>query len=101
MTNDSPTAVDNEASAPQTTSPPMTPKRLNAAIGYFASVVVACAVIMWSVFNTWLNVLAYRANESEDQAWGITAIMVIATCVIPLGLGLLVLFKSLSKNQKR
>lgn len=71
-------------------------KRLNAIVSYSASVFVACVIIMWSVFNTQLNILLYfRANPDDQQAWGVTACLVMGMCVIPFALGLVLLAKTL------
>ena len=96
------TEDNTETNVVNATGPvPWSAKRLNAVIGYVSSVAVACGVIMWSVFNTWLNVLAYRAGEDGDQAWGIAVLMVVLTCIIPFCLGLALLFKALGQAKKR
>lgn len=76
----------------------MSAKKLQAVIGHFTSVLISCGLLMWSVFNFWLNILAYRVNEKPDQAWIITAILVFVTCVLPFLLGLFLLFRALGKN---
>lgn len=77
----------------------MTPKRLNAVVGLITSVLVSCGLLMWSVFNLWLNILAFQANEKADQAWSTTVGMVLITCVVPFLIGLWMLFRTLGKNQ--
>ena len=72
-------------------------KTVNTAIAFGSTVLAACAVMMWSVFNGWTNVLTFFANEQEGQEWWITAIMVLATCVIPFGLGFWLLISTISK----
>jgi hypothetical protein len=72
-------------------------KQFNAIIGLCVKVFVACAILMWSVFNLSLNILTFRASEEPDQAWLLTGGMVFLTCVIPFLLGLWLLFKSLGK----
>lgn len=78
----------------------MSAKKLNAIIGHLMAVSVACAIMMWSVFNTWLNVLAYRASDEAGQSWGIASLIVIVTCVIPFLLGLFLLFRTLGKSKR-
>lgn len=73
-------------------------KKLNLIIGHFVQVMVACGVLMWSVFNIWFNVLEYYSKQEVDQNWTITAGMMILTCVVPLGVGLYLMFKSLGKS---
>ena len=84
-------------------------KRIDSLVGYVASVGSACLILMWSVFNTWLNVVQYRAATSQDAeaaategpAWGMTALMVFLTCVIPFLFGLLILFRALRASSKK
>jgi len=76
-------------------------RKLNATIGHLATVVVSCGILMWSVFNIWLNVLAYRAEKLEGQAWGIAWAIVLIACAIPLLIGLRMLFKSLGNNSSK
>jgi hypothetical protein len=78
----------------------MTRKQLQAVISHFTGMIVSCSLLMWSVFNFWLNVLAFRANDKPDQAWGTTAVMVLITCVIPFLIGLWLLFRTLGKEKK-
>jgi len=73
-------------------------KHLNAVIGLCVNVFVACAILMWSVFNLSFNLLAFRSSDQPEQAWWVTACMVLATCVIPFLIGLWILFKSLGKK---
>lgn len=54
---------------------------------------------MWSVFNFWLNVLAFRVNEEPDQAWFVAGVLVFLTCVIPFLIGIRLLFKSLDQKK--
>jgi len=78
-------------------------KRINVVIGYIISVLVACGVMMWSVFNIWLNVLMYRADSAApdiEKNWSMAALVVIVTCVVPFLLGVLLLFKTLNKQKK-
>jgi len=72
-------------------------KKINATISFGSSVVVACAVMMWSVFNAWTNVLTFWANEQDGQAWWVTGLMVLVTCVVPFALGLWLLIRTLGK----
>lgn len=87
-------------------------KRIDSIIGYVASVGSACLILMWSVFNTWLNVLQYRAAKSEEAdvaeklvgegpAWEMTGLMVLLTCVIPFLFGLVILFRAVSASNKK
>ena len=76
-------------------------KKLNAAIAHVAAVIVACLVLMWSVFNFWLNVLAYRSSETPDQAWSVAGGMVLFTCVLPFVVGLWLLMRSLGKSKPK
>ena len=86
-------------------------KRIDSLIGYISSVGSACLILMWSVFNTWLNVLQYRAANSEeadvaqklaeDPAWWLTGLMVLLTCVVPFLFGLLILFRAISASSKK
>ncbi len=77
----------------------MSPKKLQAIISHLTAMVISCGLLMWSVFNLWLNVLAYRANEKPDQAWGTAAVMVFITCVVPFLIGLWLLFRTLGSPQ--
>ena len=79
----------------------MTPRQLQAVIGHFSGMVVACGLLMWSVFNFWLNILAFWHNEKPDQAWVTTAIMVLITCVIPFSIGLWLLFRTLGRQDAK
>ena len=83
-------------------------KRIDSLISYVSSVAAACLILMWSVFNTWLNVLQYRAATSqnadvaqEDAAWGMTGLMVLLTCVIPFLFGLWILFRAVNSSSKK
>ena len=87
-------------------------KRIDSLIAYVASVVCACLILMWSVFNTWLNLLQYRAAIAQQAdvplevgdtgpAWGVTALMVLLTCVIPFLFGLVLLFKTINRASKK
>ena len=74
-------------------------KTLDTLIAFGTGVVVACGVMMWSVFNAWTNVLTFWANEQEGQAWLITFVMVILTCVVPFVAGLWLLTRTITKYQ--
>ena len=74
-------------------------KKVNAVITAVVSVFVACAIMMWSVFNAWTNVLIFFANEQPDQAWWITCLLVLLTCVVPFVLAVWLLIRTLSKYQ--
>lgn len=69
-------------------------KKLDTVIGQLVRVSVACGILMWSVFNIWLNVLSFGADEQTDQAWTITAGMVFLTCGVPFLIGLKMLCKT-------
>ncbi|MDG1872411.1 MAG: hypothetical protein P8J27_00770 [Mariniblastus sp.] len=90
---------------PRTPSRRATAKRLNYMIGYFASVLSACLLMMWGVFNMWLNILQYRADSSAnlglDQDWKMATAVVVVTCVVPFLIGLGLLFKSLGSTKLR
>ena len=79
----------------------MTRKQLQAVISQFTGLIISCSLLMWSVFNFWLNVLAFRGNEKPDQAWGTTAVMVLITCVIPFLIGLWLLVRTLGRDASR
>ena len=85
----------NDTSAPNKTR--ILRKQINAAIAFGSAVTVSCLVMMWSVFNAWTNVLTFWVNQQPGQAWWITAIMVLITCVVPFGLGLWLLIATLAK----
>lgn len=83
-------------------------KQIDSLVAYAAAVICACLILMWSVFNAWLNLLQYRASVAQeanavaklgdtDLAWGGTALMVLATCAIPFFLGLVLLLKTISR----
>lgn len=74
---------------------------INALISFGTSIVVACGVMMWSVFNAWTNVLTYWANEQEGQAWLITVVMVLLTSVVPFAGGIWLLIRTVSKYQPK
>ena len=87
-------------------------KRVDSLVGYVSSVAAACLILMWSVFNTWLNVLKYWAARGEENdaaqklagespAWELTALMVLITCVIPFLFGLLILFRAIIAAGKK
>ena len=81
--------------------PAQSNRQLNSVVGYVTGVVAACGIIMWSVFNIWLNVLAFwNRDVAGDQRWWVTGLVVLATCVIPLSIGLWLLLKSLSTVKK-
>lgn len=76
-------------------------KLLNFTIGYVFSVLSACAIMMWSFFNTWLNVLEYtRAESTDGQNWKIAFVVVFLTSVVPFLLGLVLLFRSLGSTKR-
>lgn len=66
-------------------------------IGYGASALTAGLIIMWSVTNIWLNILMYRQETDPDKSWMISAVIVLLTCVVPFGFGLVMLVKSLNR----
>ena len=87
-------------------------KRVDSLVGYVSSVGAACLILMWSVFNIWLNVLQYRlaakqeaelagAAAGEGPAWAMTALMVFLTCVIPFVIGLVILFRAVNSTGKK
>lgn len=87
-------------------------KQLDSLLAYVATVVCACLILMWSVFNAWLNLLQYRASIAQEAdvvrelgdagpAWGVTGLMVLLTCVIPFLLGLFLLFKTINRASKK
>jgi hypothetical protein len=84
----------------RTISGPTPRQQLNRGVQHSMTVLVACGVLMWSVFNIWLNILEFRVNGIEGQNWNFTWLMVIVTCVIPFVIGLILLFKTLGKTQK-
>jgi len=70
-------------------------KQIDSLIAYVAAVICACLILMWSVFNAWLNLLQYRASVAQEAdavaklgdagpAWGVTALMVLAS-LLPEG----------------
>lgn len=79
----------------------MTSKMLNSVIGHIASVLTASAIIMWSVFNFWLNLLTYRVETDAQQTWDIAAMMVVVTCIVPFLLGLWLLVKTLGTSNRK
>ena len=79
---------------------PMTAKNLQAVIGYLAALLVCCSILMWSVFNFWLNVLAYSNRDTSDQNWLITIVLVVVTSIIPFSFALRLLLKTLEKKKK-
>ncbi|MDA7933079.1 hypothetical protein N9B53_04590 [Mariniblastus sp.] len=85
---------------PELKSKPMTAKTLQAVIAHLATVLVCCSILMWSVFNFWLNVLAYSNRDTTDQNWLITIVLVVVTSVIPFSFGLLSLLSTLDKKTK-
>ena len=70
-------------------------KTLNAIIGYGCNLIVACAVMMWSVFNFSINLMEYRAGAEPDQDWWVTGLIVLVACVLPFFIGLRLLSKTL------
>lgn len=70
-------------------------KTLNTIIGYACNLIVACALMMWSVFNFSINLMEYRANTTPDQAWWVTGLIVLVACVLPFCIGLGLLSKTL------
>jgi hypothetical protein len=81
-------------------SKPMTAKNLQAVIGYLAALVVCCSILMWSVFNFWLNVLAYSNRDASDQNWLITILLVVVTSIIPFCFALRFLLGTLENKKK-
>lgn len=81
-------------------SKPMTAKKLQAVIAYLATLLVCCSILMWSVFNFWLNVLAYSNRDTSDQNWLITTILVVVTSIIPFGFALRLLLTTLDNKKK-
>ena len=79
---------------------PMTAKNLQAVIGYLAALLVCCSILMWSVFNFWLNVLAYSNRDTSDQNWLITIVLVVVTSIIPFCFALRLLLRTLEKKKK-
>jgi len=78
----------------------MTAKNLQAVIAYLATMFVCCSILMWSVFNFWLNVLAYSNRDTSDQNWPVTTALVIVTSVIPFCFALRLLLNNLEKKKK-
>ena len=78
----------------------MTAKNLQAVIGYLAALVVCCSILMWSVFNFWLNVLAYSNRDTSDQNWLITILLVVVTSIIPFCFALRFLLSTLENKKK-
>jgi hypothetical protein len=78
-------------------SPRRLQKTISASITFGTSVLVACAVMMWSVFNAWTNVLTFWTSPQENQAWWIAAMMVLLTCIVPFGLGVWLLFRTIGR----
>ncbi len=72
-------------------------KKINAAISFSTSVLVACGIMMWSVFNAWTNVLTFFKEDRAGQAWWIAGILVLLTCVVPFALALWFLVRTLNK----
>lgn len=75
-------------------------KENNAVTAYLAGVISASAIMVWSVFNLWMNVLEYGASGTEDNAWDLTVLLIIATCVVPFVLGVRMLIKTLTSQNR-
>lgn len=104
--NDSAQVETLSSQEPRPRSKRAAAKRLSFAVGYICSVVSACLIMMWAVFNTWLNVLEYRRIYSEQpdlagtQDWKMAAITIFFTCIVPFVFGLILLFRSLGSTKR-
>ncbi|MFK7765919.1 MAG: hypothetical protein AB8B55_01665 [Mariniblastus sp.] len=87
--------IKSDMTETQTPTKHSSKKKLAAVIGYVSNLTVACAVMMWGVFNVSLNLLSFKNDQTPDQAWWITAIIVAITCVVPFLIGLKLLSKTL------
>lgn len=81
-------------------------------ISYVTTVGAACLILMWSVFNIWLNVLQFFAANAKqadvvlqtgeaEPVWWITCLMVFLTAVVPFLLGLFLLFKTVKSSARK
>lgn len=97
--------IANSSSQPAPSEPAKIPTQSSAAakrelrkfIDHASKVIIACALLMWSVFNISINVLAFK-NSEAGLAWGVSIFAILISCGIPFGIGLWMLFKSLSKK---
>jgi NADH:ubiquinone oxidoreductase subunit 5 (subunit L)/multisubunit Na+/H+ antiporter MnhA subunit len=85
---------------PETHTKPMTAKNLQTVIGYLAAVLVCCSILMWSVFNFWLNVLAYSNRDASDQNWIVAIALVVVTSIVPFCFALRLLLNTFEKKKK-
>lgn len=85
---------------PEPQTKPMTAKNLQTVIGYLAAVLVCCSILMWSVFNFWLNVLAYSNRDASDQNWIVAIALVVVTSIVPFCFALRLLLNTLEKKKK-
>ncbi len=44
--------------------------------------------MLWGAFNTWTNLLAFRATEDEEANWTAAIILTLFTSVVPFLIGL-------------
>ena len=104
--NQSDPTIEND---PRPKSQGLTQRQLNSIISYATSVLVVCGVMMWSVFNLFINVQAFLSDASAETVtdptsgphWWITGIIVLLTCVIPFLIGVMLLFKTLGQDKKK
>ncbi len=68
-------------------------KELRDKITYCSNILVACALMVWGIFNISTNVQIYRKSEEEGMDWGIALGFIVVTSVIPFLVGIWMLFR--------
>ena len=71
------------------------PQTLQIRIEDCSRIIVAVAVMVWSARNFWNNVLQFRALQETPTNWGVAAMLVLAFTVVPFGVGVGLLLRSL------
>ena len=66
----------------------------SATVMQISRLVVGCLVLMWGVINVVHNFLNWRAGQAESDSWWLTVCFVMLTGVVPMAIGIWLLFRA-------